>query len=344
MATTSDAIARRSGGSDALVPEPLRREILQQVPAASAVLSMIPETQRIEMSALTERVPVISVLPSAYFVSGDTGLKSTGKQRWKNKVLYAEEIAVIIPVPDNYMADAQTPIWDQVRPRMIEAAGALIDAAVIFGQNKPSNWGPAIYQTAVLKGNVVTQGWAIPDPNTGNLATTDLAGYIAYGGELLAEQGYDLNGFVSKPGLGWRLTRLRSQDGAPIYTSTIREGRQAAELFGFPLRPLKNGAWNGTEALLIGGDWTEAIVGIRQDITFKVFTEGVISDESGNVVLNLMQQDSTALRMTMRVAWQVANTANRLDQDTDGGAGVEPTESATRWPWFVLRSPSYTYS
>jgi HK97 family phage major capsid protein len=344
MATTSDAVARRSGASDALVPEPLRQQIMQQLPASSAVMSMIPETQRIEMSALTERIGVLSVLPSAYFVSGDTGLKSTGKQRWKNKTLYAEEIAVIIPVPDNYMADAQTPIWSQVRPRMIEAAGALVDAAVIFGTNKPSLWGPSIYQTAVLKGNVVTQGWAIPNPNTGALETTDLAGYVAYGGQILAEDGYDLNGFVSKPGLGWQFTRLRNSEGSPIYTSTIAEGRRVENLYGFPLRSLKNGAWNATEATLIGGDFTEAIVGVRQDITFKVFTEGVISDDSGAVVLNLMQQDSTALRMTLRLAWQVSNTANRLAQDTDAGAGSEPTESATRWPFFVLRGPSYTYS
>lgn len=344
MATTSDAIARRSSGSDALVPEPLRDQIMQQLPASSAVLSMIPETQRVPMSALTDRIGVLSVLPSAYFVSGDTGLKSTGKQRWKNKTLYAEEIAVIIPVPDNYMADAQTPIWDQVRPRMIEAAGALVDAACIFGTNKPSLWGPSIYQTSVLKGNVVTQGWAIPDPNTGALATTDLASYAAYGGQLLAEDGYDLNGFVSKPGLGWQFTRLRDSQGAPVYTATISEGRRVESLYGFPLRSLKNGAWNATEAVLIGGDFSEAIVGIRSDITFKVFTEGVISDDSGAVVLNLMQQDSTALRMTLRMAWQVANTANRLAQDTDGGSGVEPTESTSRWPFFVLRGPSYTYS
>lgn len=333
------AIARRTGGSDALVPEPLRQEIIQQMPAASAVMGMVPEMQRVTMSALTDRVGVLSVLPEAYFVNGDTGLKQTTKQRWKNKILVAEEIAVILPVPENYLADAQTPIWSQVRPRLVEAAGALVDAAAVFGASKPTTWGPPIYQKAVAAGNVVTEGWTLPDGTTG----PDLAETIAYGGELLAIDGYDVNGFVSRPGFNWRLTRLRSDDGMPIFQGNL-QGPIGQSLYGMPFRPLKNGAWNATEASLIGGDWSEGIVGLRQDITFKVFTEGVISDGEGAVVLNLMQQDSAALRLTLRMAWQVANPGNRLNQDTDGGAGVEPTESTTRWPWYVLRRPSYTYS
>lgn len=332
---TDETIARRSSGSDPLVPEPLRREILQGLPAASAIMSLVPEAQRIQMSALTERVPVLSVLPSAYFVSGDTGLKQTTKQQWRNKVLTAEEIAVIIPVPENYMADAQTPIWEQVRPRLIEAAGALIDEVCVFNMSgsKPVTWGPDIYHRAILAGNYVHEGFG-----------QDLGVAIARGGELLAADGYDLNGFVSKPGLNWRLTQLRgTADGAAIFQGNL-QGPIGQTLYGMPLRPLKNGAWNATESTLIGGDWSQAIVGIRQDITFKVFTEGVISDSEGAIVLNLMQQDSVALRLTMRVAWEVANPGNRLNTDTAGATGVAPTESSTRWPWFVLRPTGYTYS
>jgi len=331
---TNESIARRSSGSDPLVPEPLRKEILQALPAASAIMSLVPETQRIQMSALTERVPVLSVLPTAYFVSGDTGLKQTTKQQWRNKTLTAEEIAVIIPIPENYMADAQTPIWEQVKPRLIEAAGALIDEVVVFNMSgsKPVTWGPDIYHRAILAGNYVHEGYGV-----------DLGVAVARGGELLAADGYDLNGFVSKPGLNWRLTQLRSSNGDPIYQGNL-QGGVGQTLYGMPLRGLKNGAWNATESTLIGGDWSQAIVGIRQDISFKVFTEGVISDSEGAIVLNLMQQDSIALRMTMRVAWEVANPGNRLNTDTAGATGVAPTESTTRWPWFVLRPAGYSYS
>lgn len=332
MASTSDKIQRYSSGSDPLVPEPLRNEILQQLPQQSVVFGLVPETQRITMSALTERMPVLSVLPSAYFVTGDTGLKSTTKQQWRNKVLHAEEVAVIVPVPENYMADANTPIWEQVRPRLVESAGALIDEAIIFNMsgNKPSTWGPDIYHTAIARGNYVHEGFGV-----------DLGVSVARGGELLAADGYDLTGFVSKPGLKWKLAQIRSSNGDPIFQGGSLQTGIPDSLYGMPLRSLKNGAWNSTESTLIGGDWSQAIIGIRSDITFKVFTEGVISDDAGNVVLNLMQQDSIALRMTLRVAWEVANPANRLNQDT---AGTPPTESTTRWPWFVLRPVGYSYS
>lgn len=338
MTSYDQGAFRRSSGSDPLVPEPVSNEILQMLPEKSVVFGLVPETQRVTMSALTYRMPVLSVLPDAYFVSGDTGLKKTSKEQWRNKTLTAEEIAVIVPVPLNYLDDSDVPIWDQVKPRLVEAAGALIDEAVVFNisGSKPTTWGQDIYHRAIYTGNYVHEGY-----------NTDLSVSIARMGELLAADGYDLNGWVSKPGLNWRLSQLRaSSSGVPIFSDSITGigAGPTTSLYGMPLRPLKNGAWNSTESTLIGGDWSQAIVGIRKDITFEVFTEGVISDGSGVVILNLMQQDSAAIRMTLRVGWEVANPGNRLNTDTAGANGVAPTESVTRWPWVVLRPTGYTYS
>jgi hypothetical protein len=68
-----------------------------------------------------------------------------------------------------------------------------------------------------------------------------------------------------------------------------------------------------------------AVVGIRQDITFQIFTEGVISDSDGKIVLNLMQQDSAAIRAVMRLGWAVANPVTELNAD-----------NATRFPFGIL--------
>ena len=73
-------------------------------------------------------------------------------------------------------------------------------------------------------------------------------------------------------------------------------------LYGFGLNEVDNGAWDATKAVLLGADWSNFVVGIRQDITYKVFDQGVISDTAGNVVYNLMQQDAQAMRVVMRVA------------------------------------------
>lgn len=329
-------VTRYSSGSDPLVPEPVSAQIIQELPAASAVLS---HARRVTMSAKTDRLPVLSVLPSAYFVTGDTGLKTSDDQQWRNVNLVAEEIAVIVPVPEAYFNDAQMPIWDEIRPRLVEAAGALIDAACLFGTSKPTTWGPAVYQRAVLAGNRLATGF--PAGSEGVL--DDMAAEIAYLGEQLAVDGYNVTGFASRPGLNWRLTRLRSTDGIPIYQPDLTQPRRG-NLYGMPLQEVMNGGWDSTEAEMILGDWSQAILGVRQDITFRIFDSGVISDSNGVVQLNLIQNDSLAIRMVMRCAWAVANPANRLKQDTAGSAGTAPTENTARWPFAVLSGASYTYS
>jgi len=97
------------------------------------------------------------------------------------------------------------------------------------------------------------------------------------------------------------------------------------ELDGAPLYFPKNGALDATAALLVCGQAKEAVFSIRQDITYKVLTEAVIQDNAGDIVYNLAQQDMVALRAVMRVAWQVPNPINR----------VQETE-ANRYPFGVL--------
>lgn len=297
MTTYNDIISRAGSGSDPLVPEPVSTQIIQEMPAQSAILS---RARTVPLASKTMRMPVLDVLPKAYFVGGDTGLKRTTNQEWKNVNLVVEELAVIVPIPEAYLDDADVPIWDEVRPRMVEAAGALIDGACIFDEGRPSTWSPAIYPAAIAADNYVVQG-------TGDDFGVDTAAVA----ERIDEQGYSVNGFASRPGLGWKLVGLRSQQGLPIYQANLQEGKPG-NLYGFPLSPVENGAWDSSRAQLLAGDWTKAIVGLRQDISFKVFTEGVISDDSGAVILNLMQQDSVALRVTMRLAFATANPVTAL--------------------------------
>jgi hypothetical protein len=89
---------------------------------------------------------------------------------------------------------------------------------------------------------------------------------------------------------------------------------------------VNNGSWNFglTGTVLLAGDFTKSIIGIRRDISFKMFDQGVISNDSGQVIMNLMQQDSVAMRMTMRLAYACVNPVTIMN----------PGQAITaRWPF-----------
>lgn len=308
-----DALTNRDDAA-ALMPEDVTRDLLTRVPEASLALTRM---RRTTMSRKQQRMPVLSALAQAYFVDGDTGLKQTTKLAWANKYLVAEELAAIIPIPQAVMDDSDYDLWAESRPQLAEAAGALIDGATLFGAGKPASWPTAIVPAAAAAGNSVTRG---------AVAGRDLAGDANAAMRLVAADGHPITGFVADALLEFDLQGLTDAQNRPVFTSNLQEGAAGKGLYGRPFTYLNNGAWDQTQAELIAGDWSQAIIGVRQDITFSVHTEGVITNAAGAVVLNLMQQDSAALRMVMRVGFQVANTINRR--------GVA---DAARYPFAVVR-------
>jgi len=297
---TNDMISRHAG-TDPLVPQPFVAEVIKELPKASAALNLC---RIVPMSTKTSRQPVLSLLPQAYWVQGDTGLKQTTKADWQNLELVAEEIAVVVPIPEAYLADAAVPVWGEVRPLIVQAFGQALDRAILFGDNKPSTWtSQAIIPGLQAAGNVVTEG-------------ADIGVSIAGMGETLAGQGFSLNSYASRPGYHWKLAAARTQAGYPIYGSGDLANGTPSTLYGRTLAEVDNGSWPMSNNIgLIGGEFNKAIVGLRQDFTFRVFTEGVITDADGKVVLNLMQADSVALRVVMRVGYALANPVTVMEAD-----------------------------
>ena len=298
----------------ALIPEEVSREIVQGVAETSACLRLFRRLPN--MSRKQQRVPVLSALPTAYFVNGDTGLKQTTEQAWENKYLNAEEIACIVPIPEAVLDDADYDIWAEVRPRIVEAFGVVIDAAILFGTNKPASWPASILNGATRAGHVVALG-------TGADIYADIMGENGVI-SLVEEDGYMVNGHIAAMTMKAKLRGLRDTSGQPIFVRSMQD-RTRYELDGEPMEFPANGAFDVTKALMFSGDFRQAVYAIRQEITYKVLTEAVIQDSSGNIVYNLAQQDMVALRAVMRLAWQVPNPVTRL----------QPTE-AQRYPFAVL--------
>ncbi|MEU6204586.1 phage major capsid protein [Micromonospora musae] len=307
-----------------LLPIEYSSQVIKEMTEQSAVLGL---SRRLTMSTRQTRMPAVSALARAYWVNGETGLKQTTKNEWTGVNLIVEELAALVPIPHAHMDDSNFPVWDETRPAVVEAMGAALDAAVLFGVNKPATWPTPIYQTAYAAGNNILSTYG-----------DDFAVAVAEGARRLkANDGYSVTGFASEPGLQWELVQMRSGDGAPIYQTNL-SGPITTGLYGRPLQEVGNGAWDSDEAKLIFGDWSKSMVGIRQDITFTRHESGIINDDSGNVVFNAMQQDSTIWRAVFRVAWAVARPQTRIAQS----AGLTTTQ---RFPFgVVVNSSTYDYS
>nr|DAI97547.1 MAG TPA: major capsid protein [Caudoviricetes sp.] len=293
-----------------LIPEPVTREIMQGAIAESAVLRM--GRRLANMSSKTQTINVLDALPSAYFVNGeatDSGAgdawKQITKMAWDKKKIYAEEIAVIVPIPEAVLDDSDYDIWGEVRPRLTEAFGKVIDAAILFGTNKPSTWRNGVVPSAIAAGNGVPVGTSVFDDimgENGLIAKVEL-------------DGFNPNGVMSAIQMRGKLRGLKDTTGQPIFKSDM-QGATRYGLDGMDMYFPMNGAFDPTQAQMIVGDWSQLVYAIRQDMTFKIFTEGVIQDPTTKAITyNLMQNDMVALRAVMRLGWEIANPINAYNAD-----------------------------
>jgi HK97 family phage major capsid protein len=312
-----DSVIDRTG-SAALIPEDVSREIIQGVPEASAVMQLARRLPN--MSRKQRRMPVLESLITAYFVSGDTGLKQTAEVAWGNKYINAEELAVIVPIPEAVLDDADYDIWGEIRPRIVEALGVAFDAAVLFGTNAPADWPDDIRTAAAAASHTI-------DLSTQIAAGDDIYDVIMGESGLLAlveADGFMPSGHVAAMTMRAKLRGLRDSNGVPIFNRSMQDDTRY-ELDGEPIIFPRNGAINPATALMFTGDWNQLVYAMRQDITYKMLDQAVIQDGAGNILYNLAQQDMVALRAVMRLGWQVPNPINRMN-----------STEATRYPFSVL--------
>ena len=289
-----------------LIPEDAAHEIISATTEKSFALSTF---DRVPMSRKQRRLPILDRKPVAYFVNGDTGLKQTSDMKWDNLFLNAEELAVLVPIPDLVYDDADYDLWSLLKPQITEAMGAKVDEAVLFGTGKPTLWPDGILVAATAAGNVATGAVAS--------ATHDIFDDLNAALMLLETDGYEPDAWLLRQTMRGVLRNARDGSRGFLYpaagpaSSGAQSGRWAGEVWNIPAKVSKMGlagfAPGAANALAFAFDTSMFKIAIRDDITMKVFTEGSITDAAGVTILNLMQQDVKALRVTFRLAWVAAN-------------------------------------
>lgn len=288
---------------DSLIETQVADEIFQGVVRNSKALSLMKRLPN--MTSDKTKLRILDSLPIAYFVdeTSNNGRKKLTKMAWDKKYINAAEIAVIVPIKENDLADASIDIWAQVRPRLIEAFGRKIDDAIINGEGKPADWRDGLIPSILAVGANVTE--------TGKLYS-DINDVMTK----VEESGYEVNGLVGGVSLKGKFRMMTDTTGQPLNTTEIGSLQRTF---------VDNGTWDKTKATLIAGDFSQAVYAIRQDISYKVLDQATIQDPStGEILYNLAQDDMIALRVTMRLGWQLPNPVNAEN------------ETSSRFPFAAL--------
>lgn len=277
---------------EALIETQVANEIFEGVVRESKALSMFRRLPN--MTSDKTKLRVLDSLPIAYFVDESTnnGRKNLTKMAWDKKFINAAELAVIVPIKENVLNDTSIDIWAEVKPRIVEAFGKKIDNAIFNGTDKPADWRAGLIPSIVTAGAEVTEG---------NNLYSDINDVMTK----VEESGYNVTGLLGGVGLKGKFRMLTDTTGQPI---------KGTEIDSLPKAFLDNGAWDKTKSVLVAGDFSQAVYAIRQDVTYKVLTEAVIQDPStGDILYNLAQDDMVALRVVMRLGWEIPNPVNALN-------------------------------
>lgn len=305
-----------------LIPEAVSNAMIDRVSRVTS--AAMQQFRRVPVAQSQVRFPVLSALPVAYWVSGDTGLKQTSEEAWANKFLNIEELAVVVPIPENVIDDVADDgsfdLWGEIQPDIEEAIGRSLDSAIFFGTNAPGTFPLNIAAAAAAAGNEYAEQAA--------QAAGGIQDDIDAVTGLIEADGYDPSGIVAARSLKGRLRRARDTLGQRLAGVNGDITEYNGLPISYPMRGLfPAGGAAGTNVRAFIGDFAdEFVLGIRKDITLKILDQAVIQDNTGAIVYNLAQQDMIALRVTFRAGWQVSNRIN-FDQ---------PVE-AQRYPVGVLQ-------
>ena len=326
------AIVNRS----VVLPVEYGREIIRGLVGRSKALELgrrLPD-----MRGKTYKLNVNSYLPVAGWVKNsqvspnsegtEINRKPVSTYAFEGIDLIAEELAVIVPISENTLADVEDfgiELAGELEEQVVGAFQQAIDEAVFFGVNTP--WG-------TQSGFPVSGG--LVGGATGASATVswngqgDTAFYNAINQAmtLVEKSGYMPNAILGGPSLN---SAFRSS----ITTLGINVTDQG-EIGGLARHIDLTGGFNESTAFAIVGDFRYLVYSFREEMEMKLLTESSIYDpNTGALVYALAQQDMVALRFKMRLAFALPKPVNRVS-GTLSSDGKYIEKGASAYPFAVI--------
>ena len=213
--------------------------------------------------------------------------------------LVAEELAVIVPISENTLADVEDfgiELAAELQEQVVGAFQEAIDSAVFFGVGSPwTNFGGLVAGATSASAIVTWDGQA----------GTSFYNAINDAMALVERSGYLPNAILGGPTLNSAFRSSITTLGVNV-TDQGEIGRLARHVD-------LTGGFNESTAFAVVGDFRYLVYSFREEMAMKLLTETVIQDpNTGAIIYNLAQQDMVALRFTMRLGFALPNPVNRV--------------------------------
>lgn len=275
-----------------IIPHEYSQQIIEEVTQLSTVLQL---AQLMPMGTRITELPIAGKLPEAQWITGANlppggpGRKQYTDMKLSPQVITAEEIAAVAAIPDQYLEDNTVNIWTWARTRLAEAIAVRLDETVLFGGAGIPLTFPVGGVCAAAYSTSVTVGL---DPVDGvNRAMS-----------AVEAQGLAVTGHAADLMVKGQLRGVRDETGALLLGTEQVGGAARPTMYGVPIAysPFANVGATGAE--LITGAWQYLVIGVRQDIRFKIEPAGVIADAAGAVQVSGFQDNVTPCKIWARFA------------------------------------------
>lgn len=257
------------------VPTEIAQEVIKNVINQASILKVCKHET---MLSDKKTLPRLTDSGSASWVGEGEGIKTT-LPKFEYPQLKACKLAVIVPVTREKIEDTLINVMDEVKQAMADAFATAIDETMIFGKNSPfeTNLIEAINNQKIV--------------STGNL-DKDISNAMG----LVEDNKYNctniLMGTAQK-----RVLRELAND------NSYKGAMSLSSAYDTPIDFVRN--WDNAKSLAITGDFSKAVVGTRNGMTYEILKEATI--ESGGETINLAQRDMIAIKATIRLGFLVTD-------------------------------------
>lgn len=266
-----------------IIPREYSQQIIEEATRLSTVLQL---ARTMPMGTRITELPVPGSLPKAQWTTGANmqpggpGRKAYTDLRLTPQVMTAEEVSAVVAIPEQYLEDNTVNLWSWVRPQLAQAIAVRLDETVLFGA-------PAPVPTTFPVGGIVAAAYSIPIGPVG----LDAVDGVNQAMSAVERQGLLVTGHSADIGAKGQFRGVRDANGSLLLGTEQVGGMQRPTLYG---APIAYSPYTQTPLTtdFITGAWEYLVIGVRQDIRFRIDPSGVIASPDGQQVLVSGFQDN----------------------------------------------------